>query len=250
MAILRHGMPEQDAEGRSHNFGEVNLGYVLEIARAGGRALPAVPQGVLHRRLPGRGQHPALHLVPARRRRPLGGRIAPRRQRPAVRHRPGLPAGDAVRAGLPARQDGQAGRHRLPRALRRRLGAAPHRPARPRQAAADRQARRDRRLRAGRPDRRRRAGPGRPRRHHLRGLPRRRRRADLRHPRVPPAEGDRPGRGRPPGRRRASRSSRNAIIGKTYTLAELREQFDAIFIAVGAGLPVFMNVPGENLKGV
>ena len=42
----------------------------------------------------------------------------------------------------------------------------------------------------------------------------------------------------------------NAIIGKTYTLAELREEYDAIFIAVGAGLPVFMNVPGENLKGV
>ena len=42
----------------------------------------------------------------------------------------------------------------------------------------------------------------------------------------------------------------NAIIGKTYTLAELQESFDAIFVAVGAGLPVFMNVPGENLKGV
>ncbi|HEY7523745.1 MAG TPA: NADPH-dependent glutamate synthase [Candidatus Limnocylindrales bacterium] len=42
----------------------------------------------------------------------------------------------------------------------------------------------------------------------------------------------------------------NAIIGKTYTLAELREQFDAIFLAVGAGLPVFMGIPGENLKGV
>ncbi len=42
----------------------------------------------------------------------------------------------------------------------------------------------------------------------------------------------------------------NAIIGKTYTLPELREQFDAIFVAVGAGLPVFMNVAGENLKGV
>ncbi len=42
----------------------------------------------------------------------------------------------------------------------------------------------------------------------------------------------------------------NAIIGKTYTLPELREQFDALFIAVGAGLPVFMNVPGENFKGV
>ena len=42
----------------------------------------------------------------------------------------------------------------------------------------------------------------------------------------------------------------NAIIGRTYTLRELRERFDAVFIAVGAGLPVFMHVPGENLKGV
>ena len=42
----------------------------------------------------------------------------------------------------------------------------------------------------------------------------------------------------------------NSIIGKTYTLPELRERFDAVFVAVGAGLPVFMNVPGENLKGV
>ncbi len=42
----------------------------------------------------------------------------------------------------------------------------------------------------------------------------------------------------------------NEIIGKTWTLAELRERFDAVFLAVGAGLPVFMDVPGENLKGV
>ncbi len=42
----------------------------------------------------------------------------------------------------------------------------------------------------------------------------------------------------------------NSIIGKTYTLPELRTRFDAIFLAVGAGLPVFMDVPGENLKGV
>jgi glutamate synthase (NADPH/NADH) small chain len=42
----------------------------------------------------------------------------------------------------------------------------------------------------------------------------------------------------------------NTIIGKTYTLPELRQLFDAVFIGVGAGLPVFMNVPGENLKGV
>jgi glutamate synthase (NADPH/NADH) small chain len=42
----------------------------------------------------------------------------------------------------------------------------------------------------------------------------------------------------------------NSIIGKTWTLPELRERFDAVFLAVGAGLPVFMSVPGENLKGV
>jgi glutamate synthase (NADPH) small chain len=42
----------------------------------------------------------------------------------------------------------------------------------------------------------------------------------------------------------------NVVVGRTYTLPELRERFDAIFIANGAGLPVFMNVPGENLKGV
>jgi glutamate synthase (NADPH) small chain len=42
----------------------------------------------------------------------------------------------------------------------------------------------------------------------------------------------------------------NVVIGKTYALNELRQKFDAIFIANGAGLPVFMNVPGENLKGV
>jgi glutamate synthase (NADPH) small chain len=42
----------------------------------------------------------------------------------------------------------------------------------------------------------------------------------------------------------------NVIIGRTYTLPELRQTFDAIFIANGAGLPVFMNVRGENFKGV
>ena len=42
----------------------------------------------------------------------------------------------------------------------------------------------------------------------------------------------------------------NIVVGRTYTLPELRERFDAVFIANGAGLPVFMNVPGENLKGV
>ena len=44
----------------------------------------------------------------------------------------------------------------------------------------------------------------------------------------------------------------NVVIAKTYSLADLlgTEGFDAVFVAVGAGLPQFMRVPGENLKGV
>lgn len=42
----------------------------------------------------------------------------------------------------------------------------------------------------------------------------------------------------------------NVVVGRTYTVPELRADFDAVFIANGAGLPVFMGVPGENLKGV
>jgi len=42
----------------------------------------------------------------------------------------------------------------------------------------------------------------------------------------------------------------NVVIGKTYTIPQLREKFDAVFIANGAGLPLFMDIPGEHLKGV
>lgn len=44
----------------------------------------------------------------------------------------------------------------------------------------------------------------------------------------------------------------NMVIGKVLTIDELIEeyQFKAIFIASGAGLPKFMGIPGENLKGV
>lgn len=44
----------------------------------------------------------------------------------------------------------------------------------------------------------------------------------------------------------------NTVIGITVTINELFEEegFDAVFIAVGAGLPNFMNIPGENLVGV
>lgn len=39
----------------------------------------------------------------------------------------------------------------------------------------------------------------------------------------------------------------NHVIGYLYTIQELLENYDAIFIGVGAGLPRFMNLPGENL---
>ena len=43
----------------------------------------------------------------------------------------------------------------------------------------------------------------------------------------------------------------NVIIGKTLTVDELFEQgYEAVFIGSGAGLPNFMNIPGESLKGV
>ena len=42
----------------------------------------------------------------------------------------------------------------------------------------------------------------------------------------------------------------SVIIGQTISMAELQQNFDAIFVATGAGLPYFMNVPGENLNGI
>lgn len=43
----------------------------------------------------------------------------------------------------------------------------------------------------------------------------------------------------------------DTIIGKTLTIDDLKEQgFAAIFVGSGAGLPRFMNIPGENLNGV
>ena len=44
----------------------------------------------------------------------------------------------------------------------------------------------------------------------------------------------------------------NVVIGRTITIDELMQEygFEAVFIGSGAGLPKFMNIPGENLKGV
>jgi glutamate synthase (NADPH/NADH) small chain len=43
----------------------------------------------------------------------------------------------------------------------------------------------------------------------------------------------------------------NQVVGRTVSLDELFEQgYDAIYVGVGAGLPRFMNIPGENLVGI
>ena len=43
---------------------------------------------------------------------------------------------------------------------------------------------------------------------------------------------------------------KNYIVGASDTIDEMLEKFDAIFIGVGAGLPYFLNISGEQLNGV
>ncbi len=100
--------------------------------------------------------------------------------------------------------------------------------------------------------RRRRPGPEGPSRPRLRGAARTRRRARLRHSRVPPAQVDRQRRSRQPaphGRRvrnqRRGRQERNHRRADAAT-----KHYDAVFVATGAGLPRFLGVPGEHLNGV
>ena len=44
----------------------------------------------------------------------------------------------------------------------------------------------------------------------------------------------------------------NVVVGRTITIDDMfdKEGFDAVFIGSGAGLPKFMDIPGENLNGV
>lgn len=42
----------------------------------------------------------------------------------------------------------------------------------------------------------------------------------------------------------------NEVVGKTVFIDELCASYDAVFIGSGAGLPMFMNIPGESLNGV
>jgi glutamate synthase (NADPH) small chain len=42
----------------------------------------------------------------------------------------------------------------------------------------------------------------------------------------------------------------DCVIGRIETVDELLQEYDAIFLGLGAGLPQFLNVPGENLCGI
>jgi glutamate synthase (NADPH/NADH) small chain len=42
----------------------------------------------------------------------------------------------------------------------------------------------------------------------------------------------------------------DVVVGKTITIDELQKEFDAIFIGTGAGLPAWLDIPGENLNGI
>lgn len=53
-------------------------------------------------------------------------------------------------------------------------------------------------------------------------------------------------------RKLGAKFEKNVVVGKTISIDQLfnEEKFEAIFIGTGAGLPNFMNIPGENLNGV
>ncbi len=43
----------------------------------------------------------------------------------------------------------------------------------------------------------------------------------------------------------------DSVVGKIFTIDELLNNgYDAVFLGTGAGLPMFMNIPGENLNGI
>lgn len=42
----------------------------------------------------------------------------------------------------------------------------------------------------------------------------------------------------------------DVVVGRTFTVEELLAAYDAVFLGTGAGLPWFLEVPGENLNGV
>jgi glutamate synthase (NADPH/NADH) small chain len=42
----------------------------------------------------------------------------------------------------------------------------------------------------------------------------------------------------------------DSVVGRLQQVDELLKEFDAVFLGIGAGAPIFLNVPGENLSGI
>ncbi|MCK7512726.1 MAG: NAD(P)-binding protein [Desulfobacterales bacterium] len=255
LKIPRQPMPEQEPKVRARNFDR-------GPARATPRRWPKteaarclhVQEPRLRRGLPRRDRHPRLHRSSSRRAissRPSGisrstnalpavcGRVCPQESQCERSVRPG--------------QEGRAGGHRQPRAVRGRLRAGdtatvrcPRRPAPTGKQVAV----------VG-------AGPagltvagdlvqlG----HEVtifEALAQAGRGAGLRHPRVPPAQGDRGGRRSTTCERLGVKIECNARgrQDRHRSTSSSRRATTPSSSAPGAGLPTFMNIPGENLIGV
>ena len=247
-------MPCRDPHERRQTFDEVATRLHGRDGGPGGEPLHRVQEPAVRRRLPGRDRHPGVRQAGRRAATSTApsGRSTDKNVLPAICGRV-CPQEEQCEKRLHARRQVRAGRHRSPRALRRRLcrGHGLRLATRPRDPRHRPQGG-GRRLGAGGPDGRGRPGEAGARRHDLRGAAQAGRRAHLRHPGVPAAEGHRRARGRTRSRTLGVEIKTNHVIGRTFTVDELFTElgYEAVFIGTGAGLPHFPKIPGVNLIGV
>ena len=196
--IPRQAMPEQNAKQRAKNFEQVTTGYTEEQAQLeASRCLPckkpscvagcpvSVPITGFITAIKEKDYAKAVAAIKATNLLPaVCGRVCPQEMQ-------------CESTCVLAKKQESVAIGRLERFVADWEASQGESPLPP-QAAEDRQEGRRLRLRPRRAHLRRRPDPGRPRRDDLRGAAQARRRARLRHPGVPPAQGDRAARGRVP----------------------------------------------------
>ena len=251
MKLPRQRVPEQDAEVRAHNFQEVNLGFPVEQARQESlRCIECAKPGCVEK-CPGVGRHACGDRSHPGRRLSRRGLESARRQRAARHHRPRLSGGRPVRVGCVLgkkgepvgiaylerfvadweRETGQFGSPVTAPPTGKKVGIIGSGPA-GLACAGDL-------IQMG---------------HHVHvfealhelggvlvyGIPEFRLPKEIVRHEIDVL------------RRRGVEFETNVVVGKTVTIDELMqdEGFDAMFIATGAGLPRFLNVPGEHFNGV